>query len=400
MIAYSAVRARLSSNVASINTIRHRARSVVVGAAFASAFSNYTLANDVSYYRGASWQVALVTESENRFDKVPYCEIRTVALEPMLIALRFLPSLEAGKFNFNVKLRKTGWSLPVGQTTTARIAQPGKLDPQKGMVMGPDPSFTAVSNNTLISDLSSLDEDWYLLQTESIFNRVFAPTKYRFPLTVEFPSGNEASWSVKPFERYEQGIANDAQRQCLSDLSKAIGLDGVNVAGGKPSSSTSPFSNQAGSAEAANPPAASLETQSEKSPKMTDTASNSWKFRSDEQDWGKTCYAETKVGDVKVGFMASPQKDLVVFVENLFDGDTKTTWQVDAGTAHPSEGSVDDYFGWHTFADLGDNFVEEVMTGSELVIADDKGKQLTVSLLGARQALPLFAYCAQRKIPG
>ncbi|MBY5363029.1 hypothetical protein HFO98_18070 [Rhizobium leguminosarum] len=73
---------------------------------------------------------------------------------------------------------------------------------------------------------------------------------------------------------------------------------------------------------------------------------NDWAFSRAEEDCGEARYAKTQVGDVKVGFMGAPGKDLVGCA---FTGDVHVTWEVDKKGTELSEGCEDDYFDWHSF---------------------------------------------------
>lgn len=210
---------------------RIASRFVFSAAFFAAATGSE--AEELSFYRGSSWEIALIMPGDgNDHGDRPYCEVRTVALEPMLIAIQYLPTKEAGKYSLNVKLRKSGWHLPVGKTTAIGVA-PVMSDG----VYGPDPEFKAVSEDTLVSDLTTLDEKWFPLQVKSISTQIFSPTRYRFGLSVNFPSGNEESWQAESVAQFEQQIALDARRSCLSEISKWLATQG----GEAPASSTSPF---------------------------------------------------------------------------------------------------------------------------------------------------------------
>jgi len=122
-------------------------------------------------------------------------------------------------------------------------------------------------------------------------------------------------------------------------------------------------------------------------------ASNEWSYESSEEDWGQTCFVSTRVGDVKVGFMASPGKDLIGYVDGLFQGDVSATWKVDDKISRVSEGGVNDYFGWHEFGDLGGEMLTAMTTGQQLTISTPAGKSIAVGLRGASAAITSFLRC-------
>ena len=118
-----------------------------------------------------------------------------------------------------------------------------------------------------------------------------------------------------------------------------------------------------------------------------------WSYESSEEDWGQTCFVSTRVGDVKVGFMASPGKDLIGYVDGLFQGDVSATWKVDDKISRVSEGGVNDYFGWHEFGDLGGEMLTAMTTGQQLTISTPAGKRIAVGLRGASAAITSFQHC-------
>jgi hypothetical protein len=123
-------------------------------------------------------------------------------------------------------------------------------------------------------------------------------------------------------------------------------------------------------------------------------ASNTpWKFSESEEDWGKTCSVETTAGNIRVGFMGSPGKDLVGYVDGLFEGDTKADWQVDQAPAVTVDGGQDDYFGWHGFYNLGEGLLLQVAVGKELSVGNVNDRHVLVGLQGAAQAVPAFMAC-------
>ncbi|MGO7411810.1 hypothetical protein ACC810_03020 [Rhizobium ruizarguesonis] len=120
------------------------------------------------------------------------------------------------------------------------------------------------------------------------------------------------------------------------------------------------------------------------------TAQRAWEFSTAEEDWGETCFAETKVGNVKVG---SPGKDLAGFVEGAFTGETRATWSIDNAASYVSDGEQDDYFGWHSFYQFSDQILTDVARGRQLTITDLDGKRLAIDLKGAAEAMSSFNKC-------
>ncbi|RVH97624.1 DUF3768 domain-containing protein [Sinorhizobium meliloti] len=203
-------------------------------------------------------------------------------------------------------------------------------------------------------------------------------------------AGNEPEWFIPPMDQLETYQVRSAFEKCIASLrSKAADFYSPN--GGRPEGKTPPFaqSNDSGSAF---PPAASTEALvAPASPSAR--AQTEWRFDTAEEEGSQICFAETEVGGVKVGFMASPGGDVDGLVAGLFRGPVTTTWKVDNKAPHITDGVEDGYFGWHSFEEVSEVLLADVAGGNELRIAKLGEKRLVVPLQGAKQALSSFAEC-------
>ena len=91
--------------------------------------------------------------------------------------------------------------------------------------------------------------------------------------------------------------------------------------------------------------------------------------------------------------MASPGEHLVGCVEGVFQGETRATWHVDDKPAYVSDGSQNDYFGWHDFDQLPMDLLKQISNGKELAVTGAKGEHVAVSLTGAVAAVSKLKAC-------
>jgi len=203
--------------------------------------------------------------------------------------------------------------------------------------------------------------------------------------------GNEPPWRV-PVTTYTEAIAlGTGFDTCISTLT---GL-GQSLFKAPQASSTSPFAQPSGddARTAAQMPAnrsVMLQNPPVKSVAATAASTSPWTFEQREEDWGDTCFVESK----QVGFMGAPGKDFVAFVENgNFDGTVRASWQVDDKTAQMSNGDLEDYFGWHGFYEISPQILDEGKKGKKLEIADLDGKTVTISLANAVAPFSQFQAC-------
>ncbi len=347
-----------------------------------------------SYFHSGEWEIVMTTPDDPASAR-PYCETRSTAWAARRIAVR--TTLEGvDDLRLSVHIYKAGWNLPANQSTTVSLGRP--MFPFQAQV-----PMTVTTPETLSGD--SWDKAAGLLLALIIPGITNAEQPLSLQVTFE---GNEEPWIVPAMSQYDAYMAGQASKEC-SDALVAMAPTISSLPGSNQGSSTSPFAKSDGSSSSsrtvapgigfntgpgtAAPPSAAL---SKAQAAATDSQpSTEWRFSTADEDWGKACYAETQSGNVKVGFMASPGKELVGFVDGLFSGETRATWRVDDGTPYISDGSQDDYFGWHGFYQLSKLLPTEVAAGKELAVTDLDGKRVVVGLQGAKQAISSFTQCAE-----
>jgi len=363
---------------------------------FASCFvlsaclpSGQAFSQETTYYQGTSWTIQMVKKATGKASsESAYCEVKTTSFEPRSVALQFSPSKEAGTYRTIIKLRKSGWQLPIGATANVQVPLV-KAGRDGQIIEGPPMTFNVESADTMASLVADYDPSWQIEMANALLNGVFVRTKYGSTLWFRFVDGNEPEWNPASFEKFEQKTAFNAYQQCLSDLSQ-MAADPAQ-GGSAPLSSTSPLKPQAPhGAQTSSPP---IDNGQRADQAEAAAPSDVWRFTTTEADWGETCYVETQKGDSKVGFMGSPGEHLIGFVEGVFKGETRATWHVDDKPAYVSDGSQNDYSGWHEFDQLPMDLLDQISNGKELAITGAKGERTVVSLKGASEAVSRLKAC-------
>lgn len=207
-------------------------------------------------------------------------------------------------------------------------------------------------------------------------------------------AGSEPEWFIPPMSRLETYEVKSELDKCIASL-RSKASDYYSRDGWKREGKTSPF-DQSDASGSTPSTAASDESSSASAPVQAWTE---WRFERVEEEGSNICFAETEVGDVKVGFMARPGGDVDGYVAGTFSGQTTTTWTVDNKAPHILDGDQDAYFGWHSFEEVSEALVADVAVGNELRIAKLGEKHLVVPLQGAQQALLSFAECVSKPKP-
>jgi hypothetical protein len=314
------------------------------------------------FYRSDRWEVALI-DTISETERAPYCTYRTTFWSSKYISLEWtLRGVDDIRMGF--RLHKDNWNLPLGERTRVKV---------ESRELASQLEAEAISSDELFAELKpgQITESWivygYVLQTA--FNRASPQA-----VTVEF-EGDEPRWqapSMSNQELYASDLAFGDCKSALGDLHPSV------AAAGEELIPTSPFKH--------------LSTE-----QSTDTAAEPitlhtrWQFSEAQEDWGTTCYAETKTNEATIGFMGSPNNELVGFVEGVFNSNIRAIWQVDKLTSYIADGSPDDYFGWHSFYGLPTALLDEVAAGNVLMI--DGGKKIEIDLIGAGSAIHDFKNC-------
>lgn len=370
----------------------HAASLVLTGLSLCAATVATAGQQEKSYFHSGEWEVVMTTSGDPASLK-PYCETRSTAWAARRIGFR--TTLEGvDDMRLSVHLYKAGWNLPANQTTTVSLGR--TMFPFQAQV-----PMTVTTQETLSGD------SWDKAAGMLLALIIPGITNAEQPLSLQVNfQGNEEPWIVPAMSQYDAYVAGQASKEC-GDALVAMTPTISNLPRADQGSSTSPFAkSDSGSSSSqtvapgigfnAGPGAAVPVTATPGQSQANATGSQpsvGWRFSSSDEDWGKTCYAETQSGNVKVGFMASPGKQLVGYVDGLFNGDTRATWRVDDGTPYISDSCQDDYFGWHGFHQLSEQLPSEVAAGKELAITDIDGKRIVVDLQGAKQALSSFSQC-------
>lgn len=322
------------------------------------------------YDRTSAWEVVLVTPDEGA-SNTAYCEVRTITWAAKRISVHVtltgIDQLETGFF-----LEKSGWNLPQGVSTSVSVMRLSKPLPFPM-------SFRVIGADTLYSDgTASLTDPMAALVIVSIWE-----TKEPDDLVLQF-EGDEEPWIVPAMTLFETYQLD----RSLSECQNALITMGPKLFGDGQSgqySATSPFNKKA------TPPPTAQSGQPVSDDKIV---ANNWAFSTEDEDWGKTCFVQTQIGDVKVGFMGAPGKNLVGFVEGAFTGQMFASWQVDDKGSLMSEGNQDDYFGWHSFHNLPDTLLTDIAQGTQLTIVEfGKKHVVVVGLQGAAEAMSSFNEC-------
>ncbi|MBY5658482.1 hypothetical protein [Rhizobium leguminosarum] len=352
------------------------------------------LSQETTYYQGTSWTIQMVKKGTgNASSDGAYCEVKTTSFEPRSVAIQSSPSKEAGMYRTVIKLRKLGWQLPIGASAKVKVGNLFRVEANQ-IVEAPPMVFKVESADSMASLLADYDPSLQPEMANAVLNGIFVRTKYGSTLWFQFIDGNEPEWNPASVEKFEQKISFKSYEQCLSDLSQMA----ADAAGGgsTPLSSTSPLAPSSGvdAKTLSAPPVAN--SQPEDQPDAV-APSSQWSFKADEEDWGDSCVLETQDGNIKVGFMGSPGKHLVAFVEGVFKGETRATWHVDDKPAYVSDGSQNDYFDWHEFGQLPMDLLDQMSVSKELAVTGAKGERVVVTLGGAAEALSKFRTCFGRR---
>ncbi|WHA41642.1 hypothetical protein [Agrobacterium larrymoorei] len=188
--------------------------------------------------------------------------------------------------------------------------------------------------------------------------------------------GSEFKDCLTALKKLGPSLYNTAETSKTSPFNKQPGQSGFNF-GITPGNRNPPFQTAPEASKTAEPP----------------SPTSSWTFEKREEDWGDTCYVETTQGEMLIGFMGAPGKDLVGFVENGYTGSVTTTWKIDGGGSYVSDGDVADYSGWHEFYGLPKDILTDAKNGKQLTISDSGGKTITLGLASASTPFAQFIEC-------
>lgn len=344
------------------------------------------LASETRYFQETPWELALViddTDAQN-----PYCSLRTTIWKRQSVSIEFtLTGLD--KVEIFVRLHKQGWNLPMGAMADIGLTS---IDLPHGGKEAQPIQFRAASLTDLSAHLlSQTDNGQFVLALLFGLGRdKLTPVQaiFRFP-------GNEPEWIIPAASLSDHRALSDAYRTCLIDLKKL----GHHRFSSAETTSTSPFATtpetaieETESAEAEIEPPSKEAVATEAGETGSRPQEGIWTFSRREEDWGATCFVETRKGDLGIGFMASPGGETVAFVSGVGVISSWATLQVDANPHYRTQSEQNDYFGWLDFYPPRPGLIEEVATGGRLtVIVSDHA--LVLDIAGAHDQFAKFLVC-------
>lgn len=336
----------------------------------------FAMAQEQTFHRGTLWEVVLVNDHAAS-QQLPFCAIRTTLWTER--RLSFEATLRArDDIRLAVRLQKDGWVLPIGESTTVNL-------------IGPEFQARAISEIELYSDFTSEG----MLGDQTIVNDiVYALLNLRKGsyVGVKF-KGNEQPWGVRPMGQFDIHLTNLAYKDCAHALNE-LGPSIFPEAAG--SSATSPFGQapeETGVEEKRDNGMTIQEFMAQGTADAEAASPREWTFTLHEEDWGGVCIVETKRDDLLFGFMASPSKNAVAFVEGIGIQEATAHWRADILDAHVFEGGASEYFGWLEFALPTMSLIEELQKSNKLTVEIlGKGRYI-LDVSTAKESFAKFAEC-------
>lgn len=353
-----------------------------LGISVTAAVATQARAEEQSYYKGNSLEIFLHSPTDG---KPAFCAFRSTAWSGKSVAIEYT-LIGTDKIVPRLRVTKQNWNLPVGQTTNVAI----------GTAWAGGIKFTSkvVSTDEMYGEIPGANaEDGGGFMVTTILGTAISTNKPA-TLAVTF-QGNEPVWHV-PVVSYADAIGLGtgfdncitALTQLAPSLFKSPEVSGTSPFAEPPSQNSATFQ----------PPATNRSVMfgdTPPAPAVSPAASAStWTFEKREEDWGDTCFVETKQGDMTVGFMGAPGKDFVGFVEGApFKDSVRATWRIDDKGGYISNGHLDDYFGWYGFYELSSEILNDGKNGKKLEIEDFDGGSITLSLATAAVPFSQFQLC-------
>lgn len=337
-------------------------------------------ASEESFYRGTQWEVVLVN-SHSATQEVPYCAIRTTSWSSRFVAIE-MPLLNLDRIGLSVRVQKSGWALPVGQSTAIGVIS---------APIGAELVAKAVSDDALYAPMDENAATATSGMLSLVIGRVFNENK-PMGFLVGF-KGNEQPWVVPATDRLQAAQVLSANRACNSALT-ALGPSIFSTGGN--SEGTSPFGDAKGNPAMQNDTAnndPADESMGLHEGEGVEGAAENWKFTLHEEDWGSVCVVETKKDDVNIGLLASPGKNLLAFVDGLDLKSAQSIWRVDSLKAHAVEGEFDSDYNWLGFTFPTARLIAELAEGSVLNLSVIGKARYAIEVSSAREAFSQFAAC-------
>ncbi|QCI98841.1 hypothetical protein [Agrobacterium larrymoorei] len=370
----------------------------VLGVSVAAAVATHARAEEQSYYKGSTWEV--LSKTSDTEDKTASCVLRSVNWAAKSVAIEY-DLVGIDEVMPRLRVIKQQWNLPVNQTTKVRIGARGA-----GTVV-----FDAkvLNGNELYGEIPAPHASELASMVDNMVKVMTKPIK---PASfIVYFDGDEPIWVVPAVDFGEAVAFSSELKNCLTELTRL----GPSIFKSAEPSTTSPFAKSSGQSglnfgSAPNNNVDTSRPSTDQNANIQDflaqsdgpaqTAKSSWTFAKREEDWGDTCYVETKQGDILVGFMGAPGEALAGFVENGFTGNVTTTWKIDGARSYVADGDVADYSGWHEFYGLPKDILTDAKDGKQLTISDKGGETITtISLASASKPFEQFIGCINKRSP-
>jgi hypothetical protein len=199
---------------------------LAAGAGF-SPLANGALAAEQTFHRGTQWEVVLV-DTYAATKEAPYCAIRSTAWTSKYVSYE-APLLGIDKTGEALRVHKSGWKLPVGDTTPVLVGL-------TSFPLNAELMAKAIDEDVLYATVDADSPTERSFMFGEIINQVFNEAKTA-SMAVRF-KGNEKLWVIDKIDGFQAYRIKSTYADCKSAL---IAL-GPTIFGDKAdASSTSPF---------------------------------------------------------------------------------------------------------------------------------------------------------------
>jgi hypothetical protein len=121
-----------------------------------------------------------------------------------------------------------------------------------------------------------------------------------------------------------------------------------------------------------------------------------WTFKKAEEDWGETCFAETRINGVgNLGVMGAKGGDLVAYINSEkveIPSSSAFQFRFNDGPPFGVTGGINDYFG-HFELDASTKIIDLLSNGKTLAISGSGFKSAEVSLAGSGASIKKVRQC-------
>lgn len=121
-----------------------------------------------------------------------------------------------------------------------------------------------------------------------------------------------------------------------------------------------------------------------------------WAFKTTEEDWGLTCFAETNLGTTgKLGLYGATGGNIVAYLSlegNLLPNSGNIILRFDNGETTKVEGGTSDYFG-HYELDTSDVLIDQLADSMTVSVSGGNMKPVVFSLSGSDATIAKVRRC-------